>query len=106
VGVPKGHPLHGKGYDECDDGLDVHGGLTYANGDGKFPIGLADTWWFGFDCAHLGDAKDPSIMDETHKDLERRFSLSFGGEIRTLDYCISECERLAEQMAKAKEDTK
>jgi hypothetical protein len=29
VGVPEGHPCHGKGYDDVD--VDVHGGLTFAD---------------------------------------------------------------------------
>jgi hypothetical protein len=54
VGVPPGHPWHGKGYD--DIGADVHGGLTYAQP--HRPREDADPggrWWVGFDCAHVGD---------------------------------------------------
>ncbi len=31
VGVPAGHPLHGKSHDDCPD-FDVHGGLTFSDG--------------------------------------------------------------------------
>jgi hypothetical protein len=60
VGLPPGHPWHGKDYDSVDD-VEVHGGLTYS----KDCHGLichtpregepADVWWIGFDCAHCFD---------------------------------------------------
>ena len=65
VGVGPDHSLHGKDYDKV--GVDVHGGLTYANGcqEGDDPaINVChvpqpgrpdDVWWFGFDCAHFRD---------------------------------------------------
>lgn len=30
VAVPTGHPLHGKHYDEADEVIDIHGGLTFS----------------------------------------------------------------------------
>lgn len=61
VGVPPGHPWHGKGYDYAD--ASVHGGLTYADkcqAGGHIchvarPGEPDDVWWLGFDCAHSGD---------------------------------------------------
>lgn len=82
VGVPPGHPWHGKSYsdlqhlecdehdDECPYGCDhpytgpkVHGGLTYSApcqaGGSICHVPRegepADVWWLGFDCAHSGD---------------------------------------------------
>lgn len=66
VGVPPGHPFHGKDYDEVS--VDAHGGLTFAAGCGHSadpsrgichvpsPGEPDDVWWLGFDCSHLGDA--------------------------------------------------
>lgn len=54
--IPEGHPAHGKGYDELPGEWHerVHGGLTFS--------GRVDGRWFaGFDCAHVGDAPDPSL---------------------------------------------
>jgi hypothetical protein len=69
VAVPPGHPLHGLHYDAVD--VDVHGGLTLANGtefiyenpmikredieflDGEVPEGY---WIFGFDTCHAFDS--------------------------------------------------
>lgn len=50
VALPKGHPLHGKGYDEIDDKINdvAHFGLTYSELEG-------DDWVIGFDCNHAGD---------------------------------------------------
>jgi len=68
--------------------LDVHGGLTYAEDHKPHqkPDGL---WWFGFDCAHLGDFM-PAYDDQ------------YGipeGTYRTAEYVKKECEKLAEQLA-------
>lgn len=70
--VPPRHPLHGKHYDEANDVIDIHGGLTFSNsveklkadgwGDETECIGFdnfdeipADYWVFGFDTLHCGD---------------------------------------------------
>lgn len=120
VGVDAEHPLNGKGYSECwlaepcgdvycDHGpmylVDVHGGITYADGCDDDPTegvchlpepGEPDhLWWFGFDCAHYCDLRPaapllPGFTDD-HDDL----SLTY----RTLDYVRSECARLAAQLA-------
>jgi hypothetical protein len=87
VAVPEGHPLFGKGYDDAGD-IDVHGGLTFADGNGKYPAEGSGLWWFGYDCAHAGDTV-PGLhfsnpyREETFKDLP---------------FCINECEKLAEQL--------
>ena len=86
VGVPPQHPAHGKGYDdELLYDIRVHGGLTYAD---KPPLQDNSSFWaLGYDCAHLGD-KIPGMP--------------FGcddGVFRGLDYCIDQCESLAQQLA-------
>lgn len=90
VGVPSGHPLHGKGYDDIHSTaeIDVHGGLTYA-GD-HAPTKESDgTWWFGFDCAHSGDLV-PGM----------RSGFSVGDTYKDVEFVKAECERLAEQLWK------
>ena len=94
VGVPEDHPWHGKGYDDVD--LDVHGGLTYADA-------RDDLWWFGYDCAHLGDAADPDLMSDKYKTFSWSRALTFGGDtIKTLDFCVNECESMAAQLGAVK----
>lgn len=51
----------------------VHGGLTYS-GKGDYPVAESGLWWFGFDTGHFGD------------------------DNVSLEYCIDECESLAEQL--------
>jgi len=60
--------------------LEVHGGITFA---GK--LRGQDGWWFGFDCAHLGD--------------KTKYSNHPGEVLRSLRYCEDECEGLASQIA-------
>lgn len=47
VELPKDHPYYGKYYDDMDNNIDVHGGITYSDYNG----------WVGFDCAHGWDLK-------------------------------------------------
>lgn len=60
VRVPKDHPWYEIDYSgrhpHCCEAspeslITVHGGLTYSGRLSVEPEG----WWFGFDCAHLGD---------------------------------------------------
>lgn len=71
--------------------IDVHGSLTYSNGK-DYPVEGSGLWWFGFDCGHDGDAKDPSIMEEEYRDMDERHGFPSYGTIRDLNYVSSECE--------------
>ena len=87
VTVPTGHPCEGKDYNDIN--VSVHGGLTYGNGA-----------MFGFDCAHLYDKRDESIMSDEFKKIygSFRYPTAEEGEVRTLEFCIEQCERLAAQL--------
>ncbi len=60
VGVPPGHPAHGKDHG-CLEDVGSHWGLTYSGAcSGNVchvpePGESDDVWWLGFDCAHAGD---------------------------------------------------
>lgn len=69
VQVPDNIKLH-----DTENTLDVHGGVTFGYPEPRELKG-ADGLWVGFDMAHYGD--------EDRQDL---------------NYAISECERLAEQI--------
>lgn len=109
VGVDASHPLHGKGYDGCIDGMfSVHGGLTYSDFCMEGPEaenichvpspGEPDPiWWFGFDCALYGDFEPGDGI----YDGKRFFEPVGGGEYRTVAYVKSECADLARQLAAA-----
>jgi len=56
--IPKGHPLHGKHYDDID--VEVHGGLTFSEPVKELDwpeISKKDKsgWVIGFDTAHADD---------------------------------------------------
>ncbi len=78
----------------------VHGGITFSGGaPSKYPV-VSDLWWFGYDCAHYGDAKDLSVIEN---ESERRIYSTFNdGIVRTKKYCEQECKNLAEQLSKVK----
>lgn len=82
VCIPPGHPWYAKHYDDIS--ADCHGGLTFSET-------LADGHWIGFDCAHSGDAQDPS--------LEFRTRMMDSGVIRTTEYVVEQCVGLCTQAA-------
>lgn len=112
VGVPPGHPLHGKDYNDCYDDcpdLDVHGGLTYSNkcrGDDEAtsvchvpePGRPHDVWWLGFDCAHLGDLSPGRSMRERALGWEP-LSFDMDDTYRDAAYVEAEVRSLAAQLA-------
>ena len=68
---------------EAFDDISVHGGITFnSNFDGLHLI--------GFDCAHWGDAPIPEYTKSDRVYLQ--------GTVRSLDYCIDQCEFLAKQI--------
>ena len=92
VKVPKGHPADWHHRDEID--ISVHGGLSYENITNNGTI-------FGFDCGHFFDAPDVNLMTLQYRLVHDQLC-SFGdiyadGVIRSLDYCIEECENMAKQ---------
>jgi hypothetical protein len=74
-------------------GLEVHGGVTHEGG--HMNDGL---YYYGFDCAHSGDAKDESIMSEDYKKIHSQWN-QIGGVVRTKEFVESECRKLADQLA-------
>ena len=85
--------------------LDVHGGITFSEfclemrADGHGICHVADpgepekVWWFGFDCAHLGDLC-PAYGDL----LGGRKSVMREGDYRDVAYVQQEIAQLAKQL--------
>jgi hypothetical protein len=73
--IPKGHPLHGKHYDEID--VDVHGGLTFAekasecNGWTEIAEEDKECWIVGFDTAHFNDSIYTWTKERVEKETKR-----------------------------------
>lgn len=71
--------------------FDAHGGITFAGGSEKYPVESdREGWWFGFDCAHLGDTC-----------LGRdAFEFESDSTFKDVSYVEAECESLAEQIVR------
>lgn len=80
LNIPKDHALYEVNYEEIEKYFQVHGGITFS---GNLPFIDPNLFWFGYDCSHHND----------------KTSFNPNGIERTLDYCIKECEFLAEQIA-------
>lgn len=107
VRVEKGSPCFEQNWENEPTGsIDVHGGVTFGS---RFADSSEDEWWIGFDCNHFGDRPDPNLVSdsrrsEAEESLNRIFGLlgmasSGDGEVRTLEFCVDECEKMSEQIA-------
>lgn len=110
VGVPPGHPWHGKDYDSIT--VEAHGGLTYSAAcDGDPVDGICHVplegepehaWWVGVDFAHAWDfspgmeARTRTFSADRPTSMDERYWTQ--AEVK------AECERLAEEAAAAVND--
>ena len=107
IRVLPGHPWFGKEYQQID--CDVHGGLTFASkGTACATHGEEAEWWVGFDCAHFGDAPDETVMPQAYLAIHQRIqreiprpSILPPDVVRTTEYVVRECGRLARQAKRA-----
>lgn len=91
--------------------FDVHGSITYSGGNYGYPTKVSTwrtwpcrsgasffytPWWFGYDCAHVDDGKDLSVLSDKLREIEEMYPTH--GILRTLDYCIGECNYLSDQL--------
>jgi hypothetical protein len=81
VGVPPEHPAYKRDYYKLAS-LNVHGGVTYAECRGGWP--MPDLWWIGFDCAHACDYSPGLYIP--------------GSEYRDIYYVTKQCTQLAAQL--------
>lgn len=107
VGVPPGHPWHGKDYGDVEvafPDIDVHGGLTYAaKCHGRVchvpaPGEPDELWWLGFDHAHAFDVSP--AYSARYRELYGHHS-NFDEVYRDMNYATAGVEHLAEQAALA-----
>lgn len=125
VGVSAGHPAYRKPYQDLDESLRVHGGLTFSEGCREGPANEAichvpapgesdDVWWLGFDCAHAFDLcpamratlreirkRDPAF-DEAERKFDERLGLAprkWQDVYRNIAYVRRQTQHLAEQLA-------
>ncbi len=104
VGVPPGHPWHGKSADDVH--ATVHGGVSYADScHGRVchvpgPGDAHDMWWVGFDCMHHRDSWPGREIIAREIGL-RRPGEPLGGSYKAIPYVRTEVESLAIQAAQA-----
>jgi hypothetical protein len=109
VGVPEGHPAHGKGYDDVDVDVSVHGGLTFSGLCRPVPDrpshGICHieqpgrpehVFWLGFDLAHVGDLSPGMRATMRNIGMEDYHARD---TYKSLDYVVIEVESLAAQLA-------
>jgi hypothetical protein len=83
VGVPKGHKLYKKDYNnKLLDDIRIHGGLTYSG----WLMGDKTYWFFGFDTAHYNDlcmdcSYLPSLKGDTATYKDEKYVM---GEVKSL----------------------
>jgi len=101
VRVGPAHPMHGKHYDEVD--VRVHYGLTFGDVE---PCAHEDGtgFWFGFDCAHAGDAYyDPDNLPQHQVEFRLKHpefdNIHESEHFWTQPEVERETELLAEQLA-------
>lgn len=106
IGTPDHeHPDYDRERECVEDVLVIHGGVTF---DGERPNEDCESgWWFGFDCAHLGDARDPELISARHRKLfgDDLTPSSYGESVKSLQYVEAECRSLAAQLAAVAERT-
>ena len=98
--------------------LRVHGGVTYCGGGDGYPSDTnywtrpwvrsgawicQDYWWVGYDCGHAGDAKDPTLMSDHYLKAHGKYGFAYGDwVVRSLEYCVQECNLLASQLVRVR----
>lgn len=94
--IPETHQLYTKEHID----LECHGGITFNK------VFEGGEHVIGFDCAHLGDSPDISIMSETHIKTYQMFNSIFdglcedGSTIKTKEYVFENCKNMVEQLIK------
>lgn len=82
VGVPPGHPWHGKHYDDIN--VNIHGGLTYGSRTlpGQEQPDADGYYWVGFDTAHLGDSLETWPKERVEAEVEslKQQAIEQGGD--------------------------
>jgi len=89
VGLPKGHPDYGKHYDDIDDSIEVHGGLTFS---GYWEELQDQLWYLGFDCGHAQDLEIHPLASLSNRYIPRYISN------KPAEYVEEQTKRLAEQL--------
>lgn len=104
VEIPADHKYYGVEYDKID--VDVHGDWTYSGyTHNNYPAEASNkSWWIGFDCGHLGDAKDLDLIKSFGDDELTKYYVATEerfldrGTIRTFEYVENELIEAVKQL--------
>jgi len=98
IGVPHNHFSAHRAPDSLYH-IDVHGGVTFCDSihlEGAHP----SLWYIGFDCNHMEDAQDVDSMYKYGISPLPYHVQSSVATIRTLNFCIDQCNLLSAQLDK------
>lgn len=100
VQIPKGHPYFEKPYEEIDEVVNVHGGLTYGTMSKSYPVETEiSSYWLGFDCAHYGDARDLELIKEFNSQVYEIYAGMYNeGHLWTADEVCDELKQMVDQL--------
>ena len=102
VKIPATHSMCDSSYEEYNEAITCHGGITYLNTyliNEDCPDGSK---WIGFDCNHITDDKDIESMKTYFPGTELEFDpriRDIRASVKTLEFCINQCERIVDQIA-------
>lgn len=111
IEIPKDNILYEKEYDDVNELVDVHGGWTYSEyGNDEYPVvSSKDSWWIGFDCAHLHDAIDLELVklfgeENTKYNYDRLDNIIPDRVVKTTEYVENELIDAVKQIEELKEE--
>ena len=102
VGVSSPHPFYGKGYDDVELEVEIHGGLTYAGEGMESWKEMGDLWFLGFDTAHAQDDVYSEAYLAEHPDFP--VFKGYKGHRWTPDEVAEETEKLAKELKRKVEE--
>lgn len=69
IGLPPEHPWFKKDYDDINEHVNIHGGLTYASENNPTTRKPDSLWWIGFDTAHFGDNQNNCPLEYVQSEV-------------------------------------
>lgn len=88
VGVFHDHPAYNKDYNDLENDIQVHGGITFAGKVHEW--GHGNLWWLGFDTGHCNDL---NLINLHFPDFPNQ-PITY----KNKRYTIKECRDLAKQL--------
>lgn len=99
VVIPETHPLYKNEHID----VECHCGITFNK------IFEGEEHVIGFDCAHIGDLPDVSIMNEAHFKMHQMMNQYFnvpeeGATVKTKEFVFENCKGIVDQLIEFEEN--